>query len=366
MCYSKVKMGIALIISLSITPAPGLAEALSPDPSFGSGGKVVTDFLGRGFSGFGDGAHAVVVQPDGKLVVAGFATPSNAQLRIQIALARYNLDGTLDQSFGRKGQVSRKPRNGFALERASAIAMQPNGKFVVASDDRNDKGTSGSVIGANGSFVLSRYKRNGALDKGFGHNGRVSTRFRGSAGGACTVVLQPDGGIVAAGRAGDEGSGDFALVRYKKNGRLDKGFGVRGRVTTDLFGNRDQLRAIALQPDGKIVATGYALTPPDPRGSIGPITVLVRYNPDGSLDEGFGTGGKVATDILFNFHPPFSPWTSRERFDCDPHDLVLQPDGRIVVGGPTMLVRFNADGTLDESFGSGGKVTTHPAHALAL
>jgi hypothetical protein len=96
MCYSKVKMGIALIISLSITPAAGFAEALSPDPSFGSGGKMVTDFFG-GLSGFGDGAHAVVVQPDGKLVVAGFATPSNARFSgIQVASARYNLDGTLD------------------------------------------------------------------------------------------------------------------------------------------------------------------------------------------------------------------------------------------------------------------------------
>jgi uncharacterized delta-60 repeat protein len=211
--------------------------------------------------------------------------------------------------------------------------------------------------------MLSRYERNGVLDKGFGHNGSVSTRFRGSAGGACAVVLQPDGRIVAAGRAGSEDSGDLALVRYKKNGRLDRGFGTGGRVITDFFGNHDQLRAIALQPDGKIVATGYAYTPPDLLGSIGPIAVLVRYNPDGSLDEGFGTGGKVATNILF---PLPVQSVSLESFDCDPHDLVLQPDGRIVVGGTTMLARFNADGTLDEGFGSGGKVATHPAHALAL
>jgi uncharacterized delta-60 repeat protein len=182
----------------------------------------------------------------------------------------------------------------------------------------------------------------GDLDGIFGTGGTVTTDFAGNGDEARAVALQPDGKIVAAGGALGA-SVDFALARYRPDGTLDTAFGTGGKVTTD-FGSGEQAYAVAVQPDGKIVAAGGAVTGFE----------LARYNADGSLDGTFGAGGKVTT--RFGLGLPFTR----------AHAIVLQPDGKIVVAGTATsatvgdfgLARYNPDGTLDASFGAGGKVTT--------
>ncbi|MDE2180609.1 MAG: hypothetical protein KGJ40_07160, partial [candidate division NC10 bacterium] len=287
------------------------------DTSFGSGGKVTTDF------GFKDTAFALILQPDGKLVAAGtsaqFGGNSNTD---RFALARYNADGSLDPSFGGGGTVT-TGFEGTTLDDAFALILQPDGKLVAA-------GSSGLT------FALARYNADGSLDPGFGSGGKVLTDV-GWPNGAFALILQPDGRLVAAGIGS---TGGTALVRYTANGTLDPSFGSGGTVTTDVpaYG----ARALILQPDGKLVAAG----------SLDNNFALARYNAaDGSLDTSFGGGGTVMTDFG----------------DADgAFALVLQPDGKLVAAGHTnaggawhfALARYNANGTLDPSFGSGGTVAT--------
>src|SRR6266536_6144139 len=167
----------------------------------------------------------------------------------------------------------------------------------------------------------------GALDPTFGIGGEVTTDFGGSD-SAQAVAIQSDGKILAAGLSG---AGDFALARYNADGSLDPSFGSGGKVTTD-FGGFDLALGVALQSDGKIVAAG--------QGGSSFDFALARYNADGSLDTSFGSGGKVTTDFGV-----FDAATA----------VAIQRDGKIVATGSTFssgfqqfaLARYNADGSLD-------------------
>lgn len=238
--------------------------------------------------------------------------------------------GDLDPSFGNAGLVTTDfgGRGDFGL----AVALQSDGKIVAA-------GNSSSTAGAFSlSFAVARYNPNGTLDPTFGSGGTVLTGFGGSLSAAADVAVQPDGKILAVGFV----AGDFGIARYNANGMLDPTFGTGGLVTTD-FGGFDQANGVALQPDGKVVVVGPL------QGTIG----VARYNSDGSLDATFGSGGKVVTDASPSFDGAF--------------DVAIW-SGKIVVGGGTGLygsgasdfqvVRYNADGSLDPSFGGGGIVTT--------
>ncbi len=324
----------SLLIGLSV-PADVQAAPGDLDPTFGSGGTVITD------SGGFDAATALVLQPDGKIVVAGFSFAPGVS---NFILARYNADGSLDGGFGSEGMVS---TNLGGFDQAFALALQPDGKIVVAG-----------LCCAGPKFALARYNADGSLHASFGNGGKVTTDFGGAA-FASALALQPDGKIVVAGSAGP-GSGNFALVRYNADGSLDAGFGNGGKVTTD-FGGAAFASALALQPDGKIVAAGF-FHPQPPIGNSS--FALARYNADGGLDLSFGLGGTVLTDFSGA---------------AEAHALALQPDGKIVAAGFSVvfnithfaLARYNAEGSLDPSFGSGGKVAANfgglaAAAALAL
>src|SRR6266540_618408 len=194
----------------------------------------------------------------------------------------------------------------------------------------------------------------GDLDPGFGRGGRVVTDFARGAEEAFAVAVQADGKLVAAGRTGEGGGsalGDWALARYRTDGKLDHGFGKSGKVKLDFSGagGDDQVNALAVQADGRLLAAGFA-----PNG-----WALARFRTDGTLDPSFGVGGKVA-----------SPFSGQIRA------LALTPDGQIVaagfIGSDFALARYNADGTLDAAFGTGGVVTTGfgdlfaEAHAVAI
>jgi uncharacterized delta-60 repeat protein len=311
------------------------------DISFGTGGKVTTAF---DFPGNFDRVFTVVPQPDGKFVAVG-STVMNPFANF--ALARFNANGTLDASFGTGGIVT----TGFGVSaEATSAAVQADGKIVAAGFANLD--------GAH-DFALVRYNSNGTLDASFGTGGKVTTAFLSqgfSEAQANSVAVQPDGRIVAAGNARVGGAFDFALARYNSNGTLDASFGTGGRVTTDFAGANDQAESVAVQPDGRIVAAGAA-------GLFinrGFDFALARYNSNGTLDTSFGTSGKVTTDFAGANDVP-----------SEPSAIALQGDGKIVVVGQTFvggfsdfaLVCFNSNGTLDASFGTGGKVTTNFASA---
>jgi uncharacterized delta-60 repeat protein len=310
------------VLALAILLAPTLIHAQTQsgtlDASFGTGGKATTDFAGT-----------VTVQADGKLVVAGGANSG-------FAVARYNSNGSLDTSFGASGKVTTD--FGGLFQRATSVALQLDGKIVVAG---------GSVINEINDFAVARYNSNGSLDASFGTGGKVITDIEGVSAQAYSVAVQQDGKIVVAGAANLDGGYNFELVRYSSNGILDASFGTGGKVTTD-FGLLDQGfsyaqgYSLALQQDGKILLAGQAYI------GAGNDFALARYNSNGTLDIGFGTGGKVITDFGTNNDGASS--------------MALQPDGKIVAAGLARsrfaLVRYNSWGTPDTTFGTGGKVTT--------
>jgi uncharacterized delta-60 repeat protein len=243
--------------------------------------------------------------------------------------------GHLDPGFGSAGKTT---TNFAGTAGASAAALQ-NGRVVAAGF---------AVTGATTDFALARYRPNGTLDPTFGNHGRVTTDVAGGAGDVATaLVVQADGKLVAAGLTSGPAGQDFALVRYRPNGTVDPSFGNHGRVTTDFAGGADAAHALVIQADGKLVAAGSATAGTNQDFAI------ARYNPNGSLDLSFGTGGRSTIDIAGDFD--------------EARALVLQ-GGRLVAAGFTFtgdaatgdfaIARFTAAGRPDNTFGTGGSVTT--------
>ncbi len=314
-----------LWILATLAPVCAYAAAGDLDPSFGSGGKVVTNFFGSS-----DEANAVALQADGKIVVVG-------ENGTDFLVARYNTDGSLDSSFGTGGKIT---TDFGAEDTAQAVAIQPDGKIIVVGH---------IVNGSISDFALARYNPNGSLDTGFGGGGKLITDF-GGYDAVFAVALQPDGKLIAGGGSITPSNlGDFALARYNSNGTLDLSFGVAGLQRTS-FGAFEVTDALALQSDGKILASGFTATVSLSDANF----ALARYNSNGTLDTGFGLGGGVTTDF--------------GGFD-DASGIKLQADGKIVVAGYTggsgglitgdfAMARYTPSGNLDTGFGTGGKVAT--------
>src|SRR5437763_5491549 len=220
------------------------------DTTFGRGGKVRTDFPGLAAV-----PSAVVIQSDGKIVVAGGAFPQFT-FAGNFEVVRYNPNGSLDRSFGNGGIVTTTfPEGSYAFD----VALQPDGKIIAAGTVFVD-----FIPGepSNTDFALARYNPDGTPDATFGNGGQVTTDFVGMEDDAFSVLIQSDGKIVAVGSADSPATYyDFAAVRYLSNGTIDTTFGVAGKVSTD-FGdqNFDRARSAALQSDGKIVAVGFQAT----------------------------------------------------------------------------------------------------------
>jgi uncharacterized delta-60 repeat protein len=327
---------LAVVLLLPLTAAGQATPAARTAPA-PRAGDLDTSFGGTGmvttnFGGVDDRAFALALQPDGKLVVAGV---SLAHSSWDFALARYLPDGTLDPTFSGDGTVRTDLASG-SFEEATALALQSDGKIVVAGRSN----ASGSW-----DFALARYRVNGTLDPSFGDAGLVRTDFGSDTfEGAWALTLQPDGKIVVAGESNVGGSLDFALARYRPDGTLDPSFGHHGTVHTDFErGREDAAFALVLQPDGKLVVAGQS----EASGSWD--FALARYLPDGTLDPTFGTHGTVRTDF---------GGTSDHAVA-----LALQPDGKLVVAGLSLddgvdiaLARYRPDGTLDPSFSGDGTV----------
>lgn len=312
------------------------------DPTFGTGGRVRTDFGGRF-----DEALAVAVQPDGRVVVAGSSSDANGS---DMAVARYNSDGLLDTSFDGDGMALVD----FGSEAsARAVALQPDGGIVLAGGVSQPVGGGCCVA----DFALVRLTSVGALDSSFDGDGRVVTDFLAGADNghdvAQAVRVQADGRIVAAG-AGVAGvvSVDFAVARYLADGSLDPAFSDDGLVTTDFVGYFDEIRDLAVDTSGRLVAGGQSCEFPGNADEVCDFG-LARYTSNGTLDRRFGRKGRVRTDLGADLSEGI-------------RGVVVQADGRIVAAGDTSgpgasdvgLTRYRSDGRLDRGFGVNGVVIT--------
>src|SRR6476469_8904754 len=335
--YFHAMCATAIALAFVVSGRTVLAVDGDLDPTFGTDGKVLTDF-----DHSTDIANAVAIQADGKLVVVGTTYRDNDFSGEDFAVARYNPDGGLDKTFGVGGKVQTDFPGLAAV--ASSVVVQPDGKIVVA-------GGAFPLFTFLGDFKVVRYNSNGSLDTSFGDGGIVTTTFpEGSY--AFDVALQPDGKIIAAGTVfvdfnpGDISDTDFALARYNSDGSLDTTFGNGGTLMTDFFGNEDDAFSVLIQPDGKIVAVGSANNPASYYDFA-----AVRYLSNGTIDETFGTSGTGTTDFGDqNF--------ARAR------SAVLLPNGKIIAAGFAIsqgggvqnfaVDRDTKDGVLDTNFGTNG------------
>ena len=240
----------------------------------------------------------IVAADDGALLLGGVSQRRRARFLLQ----RW-VNGDLDADFGGRG-TARYSRLG-TVRGVEAIVPASDGRVVLVGTGWDRRLTPP----AENDLTLVGYTSRGRTDRGFGIRGSVATNLA-SIEEALDGALQPDGRLVIAGTAGGWPlESQFVVLRYLPDGSLDPSFGDDGVATAD-FGAEAKAYAVAIQPDGRIVAAGEA------EEAIG----LARFLPDGTLDTSFGSGGLVRTDA--------SPGGSSEALE-----LVIQPDGKIVVGG---------------------------------
>ncbi len=345
----------------------------SPDNSFDGDGIVTTSISGN------DQGSSVAIQNDGKIVVCG-----HTNFAFNIVVARYNTNGSLDNSFDGDGKVTTvinttallpsmvlqsdgkilvsmsnpsdfavlryntdgSPDNSFdgdglasidflgTDDRATCMAVQSNGKIVLGGF---------RLMPAARDFALVCYNSNGSPDNSFDSDGRVTAYFGTSYDIPTSLAVQNDGKIVVAGYTGTvdlSTQNDFAITRYNPNGTLDNSFDGDGRVVTPMNNIADdKAMAVAIQSDGKIVVAGIG------RFSTSSYDVAVaRYNSNGSLDNSFDGDGMAV----------IVPTSSNDFV----YSLAIQPDGKILIAGSSLLIRLNSNGTPDNSFDGDGIMTT--------
>lgn len=288
---------------------------------------------------------AVAVTDDGKIVVTGrhFDQLSNGNQQVKSGTARFNSDGTLDNTFSGDGLTI----NDFSPNQHNegrSIAIQSDNKIIVGGYSHN---TAGVVV-----QTLVRFNENGSLDSSFNGNGVVKMQAGDADSYIYDTIVQSDGKLLTAGSRGVDGNADFTIVRYIADGTLDTSFGTNGIVMTD-FGNNtiDSAFDIALQFDGKIVATGLTRISTNTDWDL----AVVRYNEDGSKDTSFGTNGIVVVDIEGN----------RDDFT---RAVAIQDDGKIVISAihasamnnirQFTLLRLLSDGSVDVNSGRNGRIIT--------
>ncbi len=307
----------------------------TPDESFGTGGKLYADVGSRQ-----DTFPTVLLQPDGKIVLVGIS--KNAQDRNVISIFRFNSDGTADSGFGTNGvALSAFTTSGTRGDTPSDAIIQPDGKIVVTG------GWQGTA------FCVGRFNANGTVDSSFGTDGsRCATTSPAGTGLMNSIDLQSDGKIVVAGEFATSFTTpfDFIVFRFNTNGTLDTSFDGDGYAITDFNLSYDEARSVHVLPDGKILAVGRSGINGSTQYNFG----LARYNSNGSLDSSFDGDGKA---VAFADNTPGS----------EDYSSVVQSNGKIVIGryrtqpSPGIstdgqLARFNADGSVDTSFGTGGQI----------
>jgi uncharacterized delta-60 repeat protein len=297
------------------------------DNSFGTNGKVLTDFSND------DKANSVQIQPDNKILVGGLAAYYTSGTTF--ALARYNSNGTLDNSFGLNGKIL--SGTGYGFDREVTLLLQTDGKIIIAGNNYDLTGNYSDMV---------RYTADGAVDHTFSF-GKDTLR-----GYFDCAELQSNGNIMVGGWIKDVLSNyDGVVARFKSGGSADSTFSYDGKVPID-FSTGDNFTAIALQMDQKIIAAGSTL-----KGMIAFKSIIARINSNGLLDDSFGNHGKVTLD-------------TSTLYDEGIYTLLVQPDNKIVAAGYTAevaeanfkLYRFNENGTMDNTFGTNGIVIQNDPH----
>ncbi len=293
------------------------------DPSFGGDGMVITN-MGWTY----DQVQAVVIQPDGKIIAAGGGRNS------RLTIARYLPNGELDRTFGDNGSVN------FSEEKISygySLILLPDGSILAASEN---------LLLEQWELGVTKLNSDGSTDLSFGVDGWAGLHVgQGSYANEHMEVLG-DGRIIVAASTWYSTSYDLTMLCFNADGTLDTTFGDSGLVRTDITGaDHDRVTDITVQPDGKILVSGFV----DPVDNSADEALLLRYMPDGSLDTTFGDGGIV--HIL--------PGTPNFPLGSYLNELIVLDDGRILGTGTWgqsdgALIRFNEDGTLDDTFGQGG------------
>jgi uncharacterized delta-60 repeat protein len=312
----RARRTLAVVVALLVALVPGPVRAADGDldPTFGDAGRVVATYPN------GAGANDVAIQPDGKIVVAGW-------VGARFTVARYLPGGTLDPAFGTDGLV--KTTIGDLGDEARAVALLPDGRIVATGTSNRER------------VIVIRYLEDGTLDSSFSGDGIAGTPRSAHLWSGEDLAIQPNGRIVVVG-SGQEGvKYEFAAARFLANGKRDRTFSNDGMVLTPF--DWGAALSVALQPGGKIVAAGF-----HSRG-----LALVRYLPDGSLDRTFGDRGRVGF-----WDVPSPPWAIFALA------VAIQPNGRIVAAGDydifhLGIARLMPDGRLDPSFGGDGVVRTH-------
>lgn len=320
------------LLAVVLMASSALALPGDLDTSFGDGGFVLTPVAaGRST----DSGVGVAIQADGRILVATqVGSPQD------FVVARFDSVGVLDEAFGTDGFAVA----GFNVnwsDSIEAMAVQPDGKIVAVGGTESGNGSAEDI-------ALARFDADGFLDPTFDGDGLQTTAIAGVEAKALAVAVQPDGKIVVGGQVRlPSAYTDMLVARYDSTGTLDPSFGTGGITTMSLGTAWDHVHALAIQPDGKLVAVAEVrnLDDWDDRAFT-----LLRFEIDGTLDGSFGSGGIAVHDV---------------GDDADIlHDVALQPDGKMIAvgrSGPEFLhelavMRFDANGVLDPGFGTGGLV----------
>lgn len=329
-----MKKTISTLLILScFSYAKLFGQAGSLDNSFSTDGKVTTSISGI------SNAKSMKIQPDNKIIVAG---------QEAVSIARYNSDGSLDNTFSVDGKDFYES-NPLKFIRANMIDLQSDGKIIVTGDGGNPLSSPSKFIG------LVRYNTDGTIDNSFGTSGSVIKEFGPSSAlktvQSYSLAVQSDNKILVGGCAYNSSNTDYLLMRLNTDGTMDNTFGTGGEATvtqseTDFWFFPGYIKVL-IQPDGKIICVGSII---NTSSFIGYINIH-RFNSDGTLDNTFGSSGKVLTTL--------------GSANIVAQSALLQPDGKIVVAGSAreggksrmMILRYTAAGSLDNTFSSDGTVT---------
>ena len=345
---------IFILLVFSMQGVNSIAQSCNTiDPSFGTGG-IATGYTFNGNNG-GPYSRNILVQADNKIIqIAGIRDASNIS---KFAVIRYKSAGSLDSTFGTNGRALTSVGSNDSYPQAGAI--QVDGKIIV---------TGNTLNGNNWDFALVRYNSDGSLDNSFGTNGRVITPVGLYSDYPIALAIQSDGKIIVVGSSSDNNYiPAYAVVRYKSNGSVDSTFGNNGKIVSHLgpfitningvyYGtySDEYAKSVVIQADEKIVVAGESYTyndcyHDDYYGGIycTRVFAMVRYNSNGSLDNTFGNNGKVTDSVSLSYIS----------------SAVLQTDGKILISGSGYpngfrANRYKIDGSLDSSFGTNGRVVT--------
>jgi uncharacterized delta-60 repeat protein len=317
----------------------------SPDITFKGRGLVTTDFGFKIPPGVGETdsieiheqyATSIGIQANGKIVVGGYASNGND---FDFAIARYNINGSLDNTFGNNGKQTTKM--GSSDDFGYSLAIQNDGKIVLAGY---------TSVGTNNHFAVVRYNMNGNPDSTFNGNGKQTADLGSDMQIGNSVAIQSNGKIVIAGYTlGETNNNDFAVARFNTDGSPDHTFDNDGILTTDFTSSDDYAGSVAIQSDDKILVAGYS-------NIYSPVSVehmvVSRYNQDGSLDNSFADSGKLE-EVSKQGYTVFNA-------------TAIQADGKIVAAGLTWdgsnydfaVVRYNTNGSPDSTFSNDGKLIT--------